>query len=270
MGEIHRPTRGWSYGLRHEGRLLAVVATDTLIRERAAGLTRHDAVELSRLCAAKPDLCRVALRLWRSFAFPAIAVARGCRWAVSYQDAALHSGNLFRFDGWVTLGRSRSGTDSRSGRRGRRKVIWGWCDDPQIRRSRAVGLATTPTERKSGPITFNAEDGVAAVPFQIGDLVNVDENIYITGKNYLHGGPMPINVNNPEADALTRRFAHMAGVSITDAIVIAMKEAIERRRDAESPLQTAARLREKHGVSLRKAAKKPLPREAFDKMWESE
>ncbi len=70
MGEIHRPTRGWSYGLRHEGRLLAVVATDTLIRERVAGLTRHDAVELSRLCAAKPDLCRVALRLWRSFAFP--------------------------------------------------------------------------------------------------------------------------------------------------------------------------------------------------------
>lgn len=81
---------------------------------------------------------------------------------------------------------------------------------------------------------------------------------------------MPINVNNPEADALTRRFAHMAGVSITDAIVIAMKEAIERRRVAESPLQTAARLREKHGVNLRKAAKKPLPREAFDKMWESE
>ena len=79
MGEIHRPTRGWSYGLRHEGRLLAVVATDTLIRERVAGLTRHDAVELSRLCAAKPDLCRVALRLWRSFAFPAIAVARGYR-----------------------------------------------------------------------------------------------------------------------------------------------------------------------------------------------
>ncbi|MFJ6322239.1 MULTISPECIES: type II toxin-antitoxin system VapB family antitoxin [unclassified Rhizobium] len=81
---------------------------------------------------------------------------------------------------------------------------------------------------------------------------------------------MPINVNNPEADALTRRFAHIAGVSITDAIVIAMKEAIERRHVVESPLQTAARLREKHGVTLQKAAKKPLPRETFDKMWESE
>lgn len=80
---------------------------------------------------------------------------------------------------------------------------------------------------------------------------------------------MPINVNNREADALTRRFAHMAGVSITDAIVIAMKEAIASRRGTESPLQTAARLREKHGVTLRKGAQKPLTREAFDEMWES-
>lgn len=41
---------------------------------------------------------------------------------------------------------------------------------------------------------------------------------------------MPINVNNPEADALTRKFASLAGISITDAIIVAMKEAIERRR----------------------------------------
>lgn len=35
-----------------------------------------------------------------------------------------------------------------------------------------------------------------------------------------------INVNDPEADALTRKFAHMAGVAISEAIVIATKEAI--------------------------------------------
>jgi antitoxin VapB len=79
---------------------------------------------------------------------------------------------------------------------------------------------------------------------------------------------MPLNVNNPEADALTRRFARMAGVGITDAIVIAMKEAIARRRNAETPLETAARLREKHGVSLGASAGTPLPRQAFDEMWE--
>jgi len=54
------------------------------------------------------------------------------------------------------------------------------------------------------------------------------------------GPTMAINVNNTEADALTREFASMAGVSITDAIVIAMKEAIERRIKRESPTETAA------------------------------
>lgn len=79
---------------------------------------------------------------------------------------------------------------------------------------------------------------------------------------------MPINVNNPEADALTRKFAEMAGVGITDAIVIAMREAIERRSRAETPLETARRLRQKHGVAMREDARKPLSHEVFDDMWD--
>jgi len=79
---------------------------------------------------------------------------------------------------------------------------------------------------------------------------------------------MPINVTNPEADALTRKFAHMAGVGISDAIVIAMKEAIARRRKAETPRQTAARLRKKHGITIGDRTREPLPREAFDAMWD--
>jgi antitoxin VapB len=78
---------------------------------------------------------------------------------------------------------------------------------------------------------------------------------------------MPINVNNPEVDALTRKFAAMEGLSITEAILVAMNEAIERRRSAETPSQTAARLREKHGVVLSEEARRPLPRETFDEMW---
>lgn len=126
MGPIHRPTGGWSHGLFHDDHLVAVVAADTLIRPRVAGLARQEAIELSRLCAARPDLCRVALRLWRAFVFPALCQHHGVRWAVSYQDAHAHSGNLYRFDGWTRLATSRSGTDTRSGRRGRSKVIWGW------------------------------------------------------------------------------------------------------------------------------------------------
>jgi antitoxin VapB len=77
-----------------------------------------------------------------------------------------------------------------------------------------------------------------------------------------------LNINNPEADALTRRFARMVGVGITDAVVIAMKEAIARRREAETPQETAARLRRKYGVVLPPAAQQPLPREAFDEIWD--
>lgn len=79
---------------------------------------------------------------------------------------------------------------------------------------------------------------------------------------------MAINVNNDEADKLTRKFATLAGVSLTDAIVIAMKEAIERRRGTETPLQTARRIRDKHGVVLNEHTRKPLPRGAFDEMWD--
>lgn len=78
---------------------------------------------------------------------------------------------------------------------------------------------------------------------------------------------MAINVNNAEADALTRRFAGMAGVGITDAIVIAMKEAIARRRAGETPLETAARLRAKHGLRAGKRVRQPLPDSAYDAMW---
>ena len=72
------------------------------------------------------------------------------------------------------------------------------------------------------------------------------------------GDVVAINVNNAEADVLTRKFAQLEGVGITDAIVIAMKEAIARRRQAETPLETAARLRAQHGIDLTPAARKAL------------
>jgi len=117
--------------------LVAVTAAARLIPEATAGLTRDEAFELGRVCAARRDLNRVTLRLWREFVFPALCKAHGWKWVISYQDAALHSGDLYRFDGWVKLGHSSSGSDARSGKRGRGKVIWGWCDyldDRAIRR----------------------------------------------------------------------------------------------------------------------------------------
>jgi antitoxin VapB len=128
MGPWERPNYGCEafHGLRHSGELVAVTAAARLIPDATAGLTRDDAFELGRLCAVRPDLNRVALRLWREFVFPPMCRVHGWTWAISYQDAVLHSGNLYRFDGWVRIGFSSSGPDARSGKRGRRKVIWGW------------------------------------------------------------------------------------------------------------------------------------------------
>lgn len=137
MGACRRPHGNrWAHGLFADSELVAVTVTCSLISPTCAGLDRSEAVELARLCAERPDLCRVMLRLWREFIFPPLSKHRGFQWAVSYQDEALHTGDTYRFDGWVRLKeRARSGTDTRSGRPGRTKAIWGWHADPAVRKA---------------------------------------------------------------------------------------------------------------------------------------
>ncbi|PSJ62232.1 type II toxin-antitoxin system VapB family antitoxin [Pseudaminobacter soli (ex Li et al. 2025)] len=77
---------------------------------------------------------------------------------------------------------------------------------------------------------------------------------------------MTINITNKDADKLTRTFAQMEGVGLTEAIVIAMTEALARRRSNESPVETAARLRAEFGVELTERARKPLPRSVYDEL----
>jgi hypothetical protein len=126
MGPVIRGNQqGLCHALKLEGKPVAIVTTHTLIRETVGNLatcTRANTVELSRLCADRPGLCRVVLRLWREFVFPNL----GYQFAISYQDAALHSGNLYRFDGWTRAAFSHSGVDTRSGRPGRDKWVWLW------------------------------------------------------------------------------------------------------------------------------------------------
>ena len=127
MGPLARGNQGAiCHALWHEGVPVAVTTASTLIMPVVGGgcdwMTRENTIELSRLCAARPGLCRVALRLWREFVFPAL----DHKWAVSYQDADLHGGHTYRTDGWERVGFSHSGTDTRSGRPGRNKWIWVW------------------------------------------------------------------------------------------------------------------------------------------------
>lgn len=136
MGPCNRPNGFlWGHGLFEHGELVAVTVSSALINETCAGLSRVEAFELARLCASRPHLCRVMLRLWREFVFPPLCRVHGWQWAISYQDQGLHTGNTYRFDGWVQLGQSHSGTDTRSGRKGRNKTIWGWNESHEARAS---------------------------------------------------------------------------------------------------------------------------------------
>lgn len=125
MGVLHRGNqKAICHGLFEQDNLLGVTMASTLITPQAAGglLLRSDTIELSRLCASRSELCRVILRLWREFVFPQL----GYTFAMSYQDADLHTGNTYRFDGWKRIAHSNSGTDTRSGRTGRSKYLWVW------------------------------------------------------------------------------------------------------------------------------------------------
>lgn len=124
MGPCRRPMGTLvSHGLFAHGQLCALTVTADLVAPTCAGLRRDQAIELARLCADRADLCRVMLRIWREFVFPAF----GHAWAVSYQDEALHSGNTYRFDGWQKMAEKQSsGPDARSNRQGRVKTVWGW------------------------------------------------------------------------------------------------------------------------------------------------
>lgn len=128
MGELKRGNQGaWCHVLLANGEPQAVTTASHLIAANVGGglkqLTRENTVELSRLCAVRPGLCRVALRLWREYVWPTL----GFEFAISYQDADLHNGNTYRFDGWSRVGQlARSGPDTRSGRPGRTKWVWVW------------------------------------------------------------------------------------------------------------------------------------------------
>lgn len=129
MGPLRRPMAGdLAHALVHrEEGPVVIITTSTLIRDGVGGglhhLNRENTRELSRLCASRPGLCRLGIRLWREFVFPQLGVP----FAISYQDADLHNGATYRFDGWGRSPvQSHSGTDSRSGRRGRDKWVWVW------------------------------------------------------------------------------------------------------------------------------------------------
>jgi antitoxin VapB len=73
---------------------------------------------------------------------------------------------------------------------------------------------------------------------------------------------MTLSIRSAEADALARRLAEIEGASITDAVVIALKEAIKARVERETPSETARRILAKHGLAFR-PGRAPVPDGAY-------
>jgi antitoxin VapB len=73
---------------------------------------------------------------------------------------------------------------------------------------------------------------------------------------------MTLSIRNFEADALARRLAQLDKSSITDAVVVALKEAIQRRVREERPSETARRLLARRGLKFQ-PGRKPVPDTAW-------
>lgn len=73
---------------------------------------------------------------------------------------------------------------------------------------------------------------------------------------------MTLSIRSPEADGLARRLAEIERTSITEAVVVALREAIRTRIEKETASETAQRILAKRGLSFRKD-RKPLPKGAY-------
>jgi antitoxin VapB len=76
---------------------------------------------------------------------------------------------------------------------------------------------------------------------------------------------MTLNIRNNEADKLARELARIDDTSITDAVIVALRETIRSRLKSETPTETARRLLAKHGLSF-KPGRKPVPQSVYHDM----
>ncbi|RWK58571.1 type II toxin-antitoxin system VapB family antitoxin [Mesorhizobium sp.] len=73
---------------------------------------------------------------------------------------------------------------------------------------------------------------------------------------------MTLSIRNPEADALARKLAKIDRTTISDAVVIALREAVNARVRRETPSETARRILAKRGLAFPKN-RKPVPDRAY-------
>lgn len=135
LGPCYRPFRTEAFALEVDGVPAAIAMSASIVSTTVAGFRRNEVVELARCCAAPtaPWANRVMFRLWRE-----VCAQRWACWpvkaAISYHHQGLHTGDLYRFDGWTkeredcgssgggAWSRKRDGSEAVAGK----KTLWVW------------------------------------------------------------------------------------------------------------------------------------------------
>ncbi|MGE7367610.1 type II toxin-antitoxin system VapB family antitoxin [Neorhizobium sp. NPDC001467] len=73
---------------------------------------------------------------------------------------------------------------------------------------------------------------------------------------------MTLNISSEKADALAQELARIDGTSVTQAVIVALQEALNRRNFHERPTETARRILQEHGLSF-KHGRRPVPPSAY-------
>ena len=99
LGPCNRPFHQEAFRLDVGSRPVAVAISASTVSAHAGGYDRHELVELARQAACEPWASRVMLRLWRETLAP-LWPCWPVRAAISYSKNSMHTGDLYRFDGW--------------------------------------------------------------------------------------------------------------------------------------------------------------------------
>ncbi len=104
LGAMNRPFSQRAYALMLDDRPISIAMSASTVSATVGGYSRKQIVELGRLCSA-PGFnwaTRVMIRLWRE-----VFARRWPDWepelAISYQQNAHYTGNIYRFDGWTKV-----------------------------------------------------------------------------------------------------------------------------------------------------------------------
>ncbi len=73
---------------------------------------------------------------------------------------------------------------------------------------------------------------------------------------------MTLSIRSPEADRLARQLADIEKTTITEAVVIALKDAVRARKPRVDPIESAQRILAEHGLSF-PPDRQPVPQSAY-------